>query len=239
MPSDITGFSAFSPKTGEFEYRAGAVMSQFILADEINRTSPKTQSSLLEVMEENQVTVDGFTYPVPSPFIVMATQNPVEYLGTYPLPEAQLDRFFMKISLGYPTAQEESKMLNRFREENPLTTLQPVAEGEDIIAVQNAVEQVHVDKAINNYIVALVQSTREQSDVLLGASPRASLCLYKAAQTWAMLNERDYVVPDDVIEMAPSILEHRILVKQEAKLKKIQPIDIIKRTLLSVKAEGA
>jgi MoxR-like ATPase len=239
MPSDITGFSAFSPKTGEFEYRQGAVMSQFILADEINRTSPKTQSSLLEVMEENQVTVDGRTYPVPSPFIVMATQNPVEYLGTYPLPEAQLDRFFMKISLGYPTAAEESKMLNRFREENPLATLTPVAEGADIIEIQKAVEQIHVNKLINKYIVALVQSTRVQDDVMLGASPRASLCLFKAAQAWAMLNERDYVVPDDVMEMAPPVLEHRILLKQEAKLKKTLPTDIIERALETVKAEGA
>ncbi len=237
MPSDITGFSAFSPKTGEFEYRPGAVMSQFILADEINRTSPKTQSSLLEVMEENQVTVDGRTYPVPSPFIVMATQNPVEYLGTYPLPEAQLDRFFMKISLGYPTAAEESKMLNRFRESSPLSALRPVAEGEDIIAVQKAAEQIHVNKAINKYIVTLVQSTRVQDEVTLGASPRASLCLYKAAQAWALLNERDYVVPDDVIEMAAPVLEHRILMKQEAKLKKIQPADIIERLLKTVKAE--
>jgi MoxR-like ATPase len=239
MPSDITGFSAFSPKTGEFEYRQGAVMSQFILADEINRTSPKTQSSLLEVMEENQVTVDGRTYPVPSPFIVMATQNPVEYLGTYPLPEAQLDRFFMKISLGYPTAAEESKMLNRFREESPLASLAPVAEGADITEIQKIVEQIHVNKLINKYRVALVQSTRAQDDVMLGASPRASLCLFKAAQAWAMLNERDYVVPDDVIEMAQPVLEHRILLKQEAKLKKILPTDIIERALEAVKAEGA
>jgi MoxR-like ATPase len=239
MPSDITGFSAFSPKTGEFEYRQGAVMSQFILADEINRTSPKTQSSLLEVMEENQVTVDGRTYPVPSPFIVMATQNPVEYLGTYPLPEAQLDRFFMKISLGYPTAAEESKMLNRFRETSPLASLAPVAEGADIIEIQKAVEQIHVNALINKYIVALVQSTRTQDDVMLGASPRASLCLFKAAQAWAMLNERDYVVPDDVIEMAQPVLEHRILLKQEAKLKKTLPTDIIERALETVKAESA
>ena len=144
MPSDITGFSALSPKSGEFEYRPGAVMSQFILADEINRTSPKTQSSLLEVMEENQVTVDGRTYPVPSPFIVLATQNPVEYLGTYPLPEAQLDRFFMKVSLGYPSAAEESKMLDRFKVGDPMAALAPAAECADILAIQGLTEQVHV-----------------------------------------------------------------------------------------------
>jgi MoxR-like ATPase len=237
MPSDITGFSAFSPKTGEFEYRPGAVMSQFILADEINRTSPKTQSSLLEVMEENQVTVDGQTYPVPAPFIVLATQNPVEYLGTYPLPEAQLDRFFMKISLGYPSAAEESKMLDRFRTGDPMAALMPIAEGEDIIAIQNLSEQVHVSADINKFIVLLVRLTREQPEVMLGASPRASLCLFKASQAWAMYAGRDYVVPDDVTQMAPHVLEHRILMKQEAKLKKTDALTIIERVMEQAKAE--
>ncbi len=237
MPSDITGFSAFSPKTGEFEYRPGAVMSQFILADEINRTSPKTQSSLLEVMEENQVTVDGLTYSVPLPFIVLATQNPVEYLGTYPLPEAQLDRFFMKISLGYPDPGDENKMLNRFKDTNPMNELKPVAEGADIIEIQKLTEKIFVNQAISRYIVAVVQSTRKQEDVMLGASPRASLCLYKASQAWALLNERDYVTPDDVILMAPYILEHRILVRQEARLRKVFPSDIVARVLSQTDAE--
>ncbi|MCL2203548.1 MAG: MoxR family ATPase [Defluviitaleaceae bacterium] len=227
MPSDITGYSAFSPKTGEFEYRAGAVMSQFVLADEINRTSPKTQSSLLEVMEENTVTVDGQTYDVPKPFIVLATQNPVEYLGTYALPEAQLDRFFMKITLGYPDDKEESKMLDRFKGRNPLAALQAVAEGEDIIRIQELVEEIHVDESINNFIVNIARYTRAQEDVQLGASPRASLCLYKAAQAWALYNGREYVIPDDVIQMAPHVLEHRILMKQEAAIKKIRVPDII------------
>jgi MoxR-like ATPase len=213
-------------------------MSQFILADEINRTSPKTQSSLLEVMEENQVTVDGKTYAVPAPFIVLATQNPVEYLGTYPLPEAQLDRFFMKISLGYPTADEESKMLNRFKTGNPMAELTPMAEGADIIEIQRLTEQIHVDQAINKYIVLLTQRTREQSEVALGASPRASLCLYKASQAWALYKERDYVIPDDIIKMAPHVLEHRILMKQEAKLKKISALAIINRVLEQVKPES-
>jgi MoxR-like ATPase len=234
MPSDITGFSAYSPKTGEFEYRPGAVMSQFILADEINRTSPKTQSSLLEVMEENQVTVDGKTYPVPAPFIVLATQNPVEYLGTYPLPEAQLDRFFMKISLGYPDITEESKMLERFRSKNPLAELTPVAESEDIVSIQSFVEQVHVDNKIHNFIVRIVQDTRQQEEVALGGSPRASLCLLKAAQAWAFFGGRDFVIPDDIVQMAPHILEHRILLKQEAKLKKINALDIIARAVEKV-----
>jgi MoxR-like ATPase len=227
MPSDITGYSAFSPKTGEFEYRAGAVMSQFVLADEINRTSPKTQSSLLEVMEENTVTVDGQTYNVPSPFIVLATQNPVEYLGTYALPEAQLDRFFMKISLGYPADKEEAKMLDRFKGRSPLAALTPVAEGDDIIAIQKLVEEIHVEASINEFIVSIARFTRQQEDVQLGASPRASLCLYKAAQAWALYNGRDYVIPDDVVQKALHVLEHRILMKQEAAIKKVRVQDII------------
>ncbi|MCL2215880.1 MAG: MoxR family ATPase [Defluviitaleaceae bacterium] len=231
MPSDITGYSAFSPKTGEFEYRQGAVMSQFVLADEINRTSPKTQSSLLEVMEENQVTVDGQTYSVPMPFIVLATQNPVEYLGTYALPEAQLDRFFMKITLGYPDSHEESRMLDRFKGRNPMDELVPVAEGDDIIRIQELVELIHVDPEINSFIVAVARYTREMEDVQLGASPRASLCLFRAAQAWALFNERDYVIPDDVIHMAPHVLGHRILMKQEANVKKVRVQDVIFKAL--------
>ena len=237
MPSDITGYSAFSPKTGEFEYRPGAVMSQFVLADEINRTSPKTQSSLLEVMEENQVTVDGLTYRVPSPFIVLATQNPVEYLGTYALPEAQLDRFFMKISLGYPDGKEESKMLDRFKGRSPMDELRPVAEGHDIIQIQELAEQIHVDESINKLIVSIARFTRQQTDIQLGASPRASICLFKASQAWALYNGRDYVVPDDVIQMAPHVLEHRILMKQEAAIKRVRAIDIIEKAIKQATAE--
>ena len=235
MPSDITGFSAFNPSTGDFEYRPGAVMSQFILADEINRTSPKTQSSLLEVMEENQVTVDGQSYPVPEPFIVLATQNPAEYLGTYPLPEAQLDRFFMKISLGYPTAAEEGRMLERFREGNPMLALEPAADGEDIKTIQAMAEKVFVSMDINTFIVNLTRFTRTYADVALGASPRASLCLFKASQAWALYNSRDFVAPDDVIAMAPHVLEHRIILKQEAKLQKRTALDVINNALQTVR----
>ena len=231
MPSDITGYSAFSPKTGEFEYRPGAVMSQFVLADEINRTSPKTQSSLLEVMEENQVTVDGTTYAVPKPFMVLATQNPVDYLGTFALPEAQLDRFFMKISLGYPDENAESKMLERFKGENPMEALGSVAQGEDIIALQSLTDQVHVSTDINKFITTVTRYTRQHEDVQLGASPRASICLYKASQAWALYNGRDYVTPDDVIAMAPHVLSHRIIMKQEANLKKIAVKDVIDAAL--------
>ena len=231
LPSDITGYSAFSPKTGEFEYRPGAVMSQFVLADEINRTSPKTQSSLLEVMEENQVTVDGLTHRVPSPFMVLATQNPVDYLGTFALPEAQLDRFFMKITLGYPDEAAEGRMLERFKGKSPMDELTPVATGPDIAAIQDLVEQIHVHPEINKFILTVTRHTREDADIMLGASPRASICLFKASQAWALYNGRDYVIPDDVVEMAPHVLSHRILMKQEASIKKITVFDVLSRAV--------
>lgn len=231
MPSDITGYSAFSPKTGEFEYRPGAVMSQFVLADEINRTSPKTQSSLLEVMEENQVTVDGLTHPVPSPFMVLATQNPVDYLGTFALPEAQLDRFFMRITLGYPDETAEGRMLERFKGKNPMDELEPVATGADIAAIQDLVEKIHVHADINKFILTVTRHTRENPDVMLGASPRASICLFKASQAWALFSGRDYVIPDDVVEMAPHVLSHRILMKQEASIKKITVFNVLDKAV--------
>jgi MoxR-like ATPase len=236
MPSDITGFSTFSLKTSDFEYKPGAVMSQFILADEINRTSPKTQSSLLEVMEENQVTVDGITYKVPKPFMVLATQNPVEYLGTYPLPEAQLDRFFMKVSLGYPNPAEESRMLARFKSGSPLADLTPVADGKAIESIQALTESVYVDRELQSYIVDIVRNTRQQEEVVLGASPRASLYLFRSSQAWALYQGRDFVVPDDITLMAPHVLGHRIMMRQEARMKKITPKDIIERALSSVSA---
>jgi len=235
MPSDITGFSTYNPKSGDFEYKPGAILSQFILADEINRTSPKTQSSLLEVMEENQITVDGVTYSVPSPFMVLATQNPVEYLGTYPLPEAQLDRFFMKVSLGYPNVKEESSMLGRFKTGNPLNSLTPVSDAAQIIAVQKIVEKIHVEQQLSVFIVELVRSTRNQEEVVLGASPRASLFLLKSAQAWALYQGREYVIPDDIILMAPHVLSHRIMMKQEARIKKITAQTIVSRAIESVK----
>lgn len=228
LPSDITGFSIFNQKTGDFEYRPGSIMSQIILADEINRTSPKTQASLLEVMEENQVTVDGVTYKVPRPFMVLATQNPVEYLGTYPLPEAQLDRFFMKISIGYPLPAEESRILSRFQISNPLESLQPVVDSNDIISLQEEIKSVHVDRSLNNYIIEIVGQTRKHPDIALGSSPRGSLSLFKASQAWAFYNNRNYVLPDDIKRMVVPILSHRIILKQEAKLKKVYPDDILR-----------
>lgn len=234
MPSDITGFSVYNPKTGDFEYRKGAILSQVVLADEINRTSPKTQASLLEAMEEKQVTVDGQTHRIAEPFIVLATQNPIEFMGTYPLPEAQMDRFFMRISLGYPGKEEEIRMLSRFGGENPLKTLQPVAESKDILRLQHQAEQIYVDQRIHEYIVDIVRHTRENAYVALGASPRASISLYKAAQAWALYQGRHYVVPDDVIAMAGHVLAHRIVIRQEGKLKKIQSAEVVRMALDAV-----
>lgn len=235
LPTDITGFSVYNQKTGEFDYKKGAILNQIILADEINRTSPKTQSSLLEVMEEGQITVDGNTYKMPEPFMVVATQNPVEYLGTFPLPEAQLDRFFMKISMGYPTAEEEMQLLKCFKTHSPLTSLQPIAHGDEIIQAQNQIKEVYADDSIHYFIVSLVEQTRKHPDVILGSSPRGSLNLLRAAQGWAFYNERNYVVPDDVLKMAVPVLAHRILLKQEAKLKKITGPDIIKDGMSKVR----
>ena len=234
LPSDITGFSMYNQKTGEFDYRQGAIMSQIILADEINRTSPKTQSSLLEVMEENQVTVDGKTYTVPTPFIVFATQNPIEYLGTYPLPEAQLDRFFMRISLGYPDAAQEREMLKRFKEDNPLGALAAVAGPEALVEAQKAVTKVHVDDKVNAYIVEVVRATRVSDDVNLGGSPRATLCLHRAAQAWAFYNGRSYVMPDDVVKMSVPVLEHRLVLKQETKLRRMTSRDVVEACVKTV-----
>lgn len=235
MPSDITGFSIFNPKTGDFEYRPGAILSQVVLADEINRTSPKTQSSLLEAMEEKQVTVDGQTHKIREPFIVLATQNPVEYLGTYPLPEAQMDRFFIRVSLGYPSRMHEVEMLSRFRTENPLDSLLPVVSSDSIVILQQMAEQVHVDERINEYIIDIAHQTRNSPAAALGVSPRAAISLYKAAQAWALYSGRDYVLPDDVVRMSKHVLSHRIILSQESKIKKITQQDVVELCVKSVK----
>ena len=237
MPSDITGFSVYNMSTGAMDYKEGAVMSHFILADEINRTSPKTQSSLLEAMEERQVTVDGNTYTLPLPFMVLATQNPIEYLGTFPLPEAQLDRFFMRISIGYPTLKEEAFILERFKGDNPLKTLPSVIDCDEVADIQKAVEEGFVNEKITEYIVSVVEQTRRHRYVELGASPRGSLNLYKAAQAWALYSGRDFVTPDDVIQMAPHVLSHRIVMRQEAQMRKVTSVDIIKDAVEGQKIE--
>lgn len=215
MPSDITGFSVYNPKSGDFTFKKGAVMSQFVLADEINRTTPKTQASLLEAMEERQVTVDGTTYKLPSPFMVLATQNPLEHLGTYPLPEAELDRFFMKISIGYPTPQEEIEILNQHKTESPINKLSPVATDRDILTLQRLVKDIFVHPVICDYIVNIVGETRNHQKVTLGASPRASLSLYRAAQARALMNDRKFVLPDDVKACAADVIAHRLVLKYE------------------------
>lgn len=228
MPSDITGFSMYNPKKNSFEYVEGAIMANIILADEINRTPPKTQSSLMEVMSEKQVTVDGKAYELPQPFMVIATQNPVEYLGTYPLPEAQIDRFIMKISLGYPNANEEWAILTTYQKKNPIDELQSVISCEELIKMQKIVrEDIEIEESIYDYIIELVGKTRSHPYVQLGASPRASLHLSLASRAMAYMNKRSYVLPDDVRFLAQNVLVHRLVLHQEAKLKKVTSAQII------------
>lgn len=235
LPSDVTGFSMYNPKTSEFEYRPGSIMCNIVLADEINRSSPRTQSSLLEVMEEYQVTVDGITYEVPKPFMVLATQNPIESYGTYPLPEAQMDRFFMKVTLGYPSPDEEKLIVQRFKTSNPMETLKPVAGTDEILVLQNAVRQVHVDDSLMQYIVSIINETRNHPDITLGSSPRGSLYVSRAAQAWALYNNRNYIIPEDIMKMLVPVLAHRMILKQESKLKKITPADVLNSIIKKLK----
>ncbi len=239
LPSDVTGVSIFNQKTGEFEFRPGPVMAQIVLTDEINRATPKTQSALLEAMEERQVTVDGVTYPMARPFLVLATQNPIEYEGTFPLPEAQVDRFMMRISLGYPEQKDEIAMLDMQREVHPIETIGQVVEAEELLAAQEAVKQVYVDDLIKEYIVSLVTATRRHPDVYLGASPRASLALYKTSRARAAVLGRDYVIPDDVKALAEPTLVHRLIISPSARIKNVDPRAIVEETLNSVPVPGA
>jgi len=238
LPSDITGVSIFNQKTREFEFRPGPVMSQIVLTDEINRATPKTQSALLEAMEERQVTVDGVTYPMPKPFLVMATQNPIEYEGTFPLPEAQLDRFLMRVSLGYPAQADEITILNRQQYIHPIEELGQVVTVEELLAIQEAVKQVYIDPLIKDYIVALVNATRNHPDVYLGASPRGSLALFRTGQARASLEGRDYVIPDDIKAMAEVTLAHRIIVTPAARIKNVNPRAVVKELLDAVPIPG-
>lgn len=233
LPSDVTGVSVFNQATGQFEFRPGPIMSQVVLADEINRTSPKTQSALLECMEERQMTVDGVTYPMPRPFLVLATQNPIEYEGTFSLPEAQLDRFFLRLRLGYPTMQEERQILHRSSTQ-PLEDLEPVATGDDLVRVQAEVHTVHVEPAVEDYLLTVVHRTREHRDLYLGASPRGAISLFRAAQALALMRGRSYVIPDDIKEMAPMTLGHRIIVRPEAQLRGAGPVTVLSEVLETV-----
>ncbi|WP_396953994.1 AAA family ATPase [Neobacillus niacini] len=234
LPSDVTGVSIYNPKEMEFQFRPGPLMGNIILADEINRTSPKTQSALLEGMEEASVTIDGVTHKLSKPFFVMATQNPIEYEGTYPLPEAQLDRFLLKMKMGYPDIQEEIEVLNRAQKTPPIEDLQPVIDLDGLIGLQQEVKEVFVDDTIKRYIVDIVNGTRGHGSVYLGASPRGSIALMKAAQAYAYVNNRDYVLPDDVQYLAPYVLSHRIILKSEAKFEGISAEEVVNRVVARV-----
>jgi MoxR-like ATPase len=219
MPTDVLGVNFYNQKSGDFEFRAGPIFSQVILADEINRATPRTQSALLEAMAERQVTVDNATVQLPTPFLVIATQNPIELEGTFPLPEAQLDRFSLRLKLGYPEESEEDQMLSRFHSSEPLANLQAVVTREEVIAFQAQVGDVYFDPVLRNYLVQLVQATRKHSDVELGASPRASIGLYRCSQALAAIRGRQYVSPDDIKTLAPYALAHRVILKSQARLR--------------------
>lgn len=236
LPSDLMGLNYFNQKEGKFVFKRGPIMNQIILADEVNRATPKTQSSLLEAMEEHQVTVDGVTYQLKEPFFVIATQNPVETSGTFELPEAQMDRFFMKISMNYPTVEEEKMILYRFKEENPLNSLLPVSNSEDIIKARREVEKIHVSDAVTEYIIELVNETRNHKDLDLGVSPRGTLALFKGAQAYAALKDRNYVLPDDVKKIAVEVMSHRIIVSSHAEALGIKSESLIWEIVENTKA---
>jgi MoxR-like ATPase len=219
LPNDITGVSVFDQKTNEFEFRPGPVFVNILLADEINRATPRTQAALLEAMQERQVTMDGVTRPLPAPFLVLATQNPIEYEGTFPLPEAQLDRFLIRLSLGYPETSDEIQILRNLRKRHPIETIGQVVDGTELLNLHDAVTDVHVDESLERYILDIVQSTRSHRDVALGASPRGSLALYKTSQALAALRGRDYVIPDDIKALVPLTLAHRLIIKPESQLR--------------------
>lgn len=239
LPSDITGVSVFDQKAGNFVFHPGPIMAQIVLVDEINRATPRTQASLLEAMGEAQLTVDGTTYELGPPFLVIATQNPIEYEGTFPLPEAQLDRFFMRISLGYPSLDEEKEILRRLQTEKPLANLAPCSSPQEVIRMQQLVRDVFVEESIRDYITRLTHATRSHRSVRLGASPRGSLALLRASQTWAALEGRDYVIPDDVKSTAASILAHRLILSPESEMRGLTGTAVINELLnqVPVKAE--
>jgi MoxR-like ATPase len=239
LPSDVTGTSIYNQKTGEFEFRPGPIMAQIVLADEINRATPKTQAALLEAMEERQVTVDGVTRELHSPFLVLATQNPIEYEGTFPLPEAQLDRFLVRVSLGYPTTEEQIRILDAQQYAHPIESLRQITHTDDLIGVQESLKGVYADTLIKQYIVQIVEATRRHADVYLGASPRGALTLYRTSQARAALHGRDYVIPDDVKALAEPALGHRIILSPAARIKGVTAGDILNGLLTSIAVPGA
>lgn len=239
LPSDVTGVSLFNQKTREFEFRAGPIMAQIVLADEINRATPKTQAALLEAMEERQITVDGTTYPLQEPFLLLATQNPIEYEGTFPLPEAQLDRFMLRIQLGYPTPVEEMTILASQQHEHPVQNVYQVVSVQELLAAQQAVREVYVADEIKRYIIDLVTNTRQHPDVYLGSSPRGSLALFRTSQARAAMAGRDYVIPDDVKALAEVTLAHRVIVGPAARIKDISSRTIVQDILAATPVPGA
>jgi MoxR-like ATPase len=231
MPNDVTGVSIFNQKTGQFDFKPGPIFVNIFLVDEINRATPRTQSALLEAMQEQQVTTDGVTRLLPQPFLVLATQNPIEFEGTFPLAEAQVDRFLMRLSIGYPSLIDEKKMLSRLEREHPIQNLKPVVDGRQLIDYQRQVWEVHVDDTLRNYILGLVMATRNHADLALGASPRASLALFKASQALATLRGRDHVLPDDIKSLVVPTLLHRLIIKPEAELRNRTPRTILEDVL--------
>lgn len=231
LPSDLTGIYYFNQKSQEFEFRPGPLMAQILLADEINRATPRTQSALLESMQERQVTVDISTHVLPRPFMVMATQNPIELEGTFPLPEAQLDRFLIKLSVGYPDAADENRILLRFEHEDPLQSLEKVVEPEEIIALQDEVRQIKVEESVRHYLVNVCRATRSHEDIALGASPRATMALYRTCQARAAIEDRSFVIPDDIKVMAPYVLTHRLVVNPQTRLRGRTAEDVLREVV--------
>ena len=235
LPTDVTGVSVFNQKTAEFEFRPGPVFAQTLLADEINRATPRTQAALLEAMAERRVSADGKTYVLNPPFLVVATQNPIDQEGTFPLPEAQLDRFLIRLSLGYPSYEEEGKMLTRLQKGHPIDDLQPVVTAADWLACQEVVRGIHLDEKVKRYILDIVHGSREHEDVMLGGSPRASIALFRTAQALAAINGRDFVIPDDVKRMAQPVLAHRVILKPESRLRKKTPAVVVNELVMDAK----
>ncbi|MEX0977393.1 MAG: MoxR family ATPase [Pirellulales bacterium] len=231
LPTDVTGASVFNPRTTDFEFRPGPIFAQIVLADEINRATPRTQSALLEAMAEARVSVDGITHPLEPPFLVIGTQNPIDHEGTFPLPEAQLDRFLMRFSLGYPSMDQELKMLDMLERGHPLDRLEPVVTAAELVACQRAVREVHVDEKVRKYLLQIVHETRSHDDLSLGASPRASLALFRTGQAMAAILGRNFVLPDDVKRVAPSVLMHRLIVRPESRLRKVTSAQIVDEIL--------
>ena len=239
LPSDVTGVSIFNMKEADFEFRPGPIFAQIVLADEINRATPKTQSALLEAMEESQVTVDGVTHRLPVPFVVLATENPIEYEGTFPLPEAQLDRFLVRLSLGYPGRQNEIAILDSQRERHPIEDVVKVIETSDLLAAQQEIKQVHVDDRLRDYIVDIVEATREHDHTYLGASPRGSLALRDSARAWAAIQGREYIIPDDIKDLAEPTLAHRVIINPAARMRNIDSRAVIRDIVSSIPVPGA